>query len=538
MLMRMEHALTIGIVLMAIGTKTLIAQPERRLTLHGRVSDEESDKPVPMARAQLSGPQLLTPLIAQTDEKGDFSFAVSPMTGYRLRIEKAGYLNYDEPREILVENDDISLGEIRLVGKRAISGSVRWRNGDPAGRALVIPLRTRGGQIGTPLRPVVTDDRGQYRITDLPPGRYSLFATVQGELSPSVRSRTAVPVFYPGSAKPEASAVIDLRHVREPAAPIILTLEDSEGVSISGMVEPTEISPNGTEVVVSLIIPDIPAQPIVQRSAKAGERFTLPGVPPGNYSLLIYTPGKPEDTKVSAVPLVVSTSPIENLRVSVPRATGIKGVIKIEGVNDGSQQSKQPPSASSVSLSGVRIIATLKKYPYWPARPVKAPDMNGNFELGGVFRGETYFLELQNLPSGFYVASVRQTGNRELAGEQLAVIPSDDGGPVNIVLKNDGGSISGVVMRNGRPVSRAFVVLAPQQRDALHRYRVANAASDGTYKLSTVPPGRYNLLALDQNYDDDFLDPMFLEKQNDRMRVIDVSRESSPSFNLELIETN
>lgn len=112
---------------------------------------------------------------------------------------------------------------------------------------------------------------------------------------------------------------------------------------------------------------------------------------------------------------------------------------------------------------------------------------------------------------------------------------NDGGGdPVRIVLKTDGGKIEGIARLSGRGVARAFIVLAPKDRRVEQSFRTALAAEDGTYTISSIAPGEYDLFALDRNEDDDYLDEAFLQALLDRAISVTVQPRSSQSFEVPL----
>ncbi|MEO8098936.1 MAG: carboxypeptidase regulatory-like domain-containing protein [Acidobacteriota bacterium] len=503
---------------------TLVSQAEKKFLLQGRILDEDSRLGVPSARIQLSGGSLAgTSLGASTDQAGRFSFSIPAGTKYRARIEKAGYFDLDYGREIEIQANDVSLEEILLTGKRAISGVVHWRNGEPPMDALVVVSRVRGGKLSTSFVQAVVDDRGQFRIPDLQPGRYVVHAAIQGQGRGTDRTKAAVNVFYPGTARPQIANAIDLRRQREPAVPLSFVLDEAIGVTVSGLLEPTDDAPNGARVSLGLTAAGLFSRPFVTTQNSVGDRFELPGVPPGKYDLIISTPGAPQTIKMAAYPIVVTDVPIDGLRLAAPRQALIEGTIDME------------ETAGASPLTGVRVSALSEAYPFWPARAVKTPDENGRFQLGGTVRGQTYSLTVQNLPSGVYIASATQAG-KELAASALTVMPSDDLGPVRIRMRNDGGSLTGTVRLRDRTAASGFVALAPKNRAAVHKYRTAIVATDGSYRITSIAPGQYSLLALERNYDDDYLDPLFWDRQSRGVRSVEVNSNGVATADLELVE--
>lgn len=522
--MFMRYSATIaGLLFVFAG---ILRPQEETYALRGRVVDDISSQGVPTARLQLAGGGLATPLVISSDNAGQFTFPGLRAGKYRLHIEKAGYFPQDYAREIEVGAGDISLGDVEFIAKRSISGTIQWRDGEPAAGAIVLAIKVLGGAFSP--RPqsglsTSTNDQGQFRLAELSPGRYTVYAFSQAIVSATQRPRASLPVFFPGTSIPDVSNTLDLRERRE-SPPISLVLEEAAGTTISGVVESTEITPPGTQVQLGLVVPNVPAQPVVRTNAKAGEAFLLPGVPPGSYDLTAYTFGSPQQIGAAAIPLVVSSSPIQDLRISIPSRAQIRGVVEV--------QASKPLTANPAV--GLRLTGQSMKYPMMMAQLTKPADEKGEFEISAVFRGERYALGFSAVPKGFYVDSVKQA-NTELAAGRIWVLSTEDAGPIRIVLKDDGGTLAGTVRQNGSPAPRSFVVLAPKNREAVHRFLTANVLAGGTFSLTGIAPGTYDLFAFSRNDDDDYLDPQFLQRYSSRALVVDVAANSSPSFDLDLI---
>jgi hypothetical protein len=73
------------------------------------------------------------------------------------------------------------------------------------------------------------------------------------------------------------------------------------------------------------------------------------------------------------------------------------------------------------------------------------------------------------------------------------------------------GEISGTALRDGKPVSGAMIVLVPenfQSNGSLIRRDQSD--SDGTFTLRAVLPGKYTVLALENAWDLEWLNPAVL----------------------------
>jgi hypothetical protein len=111
--------------------------------------------------------------------------------------------------------------------------------------------------------------------------------------------------------------------------------------------------------------------------------------------------------------------------------------------------------------------------------------------------------------------------------------------PVEVVLAADGGELSGHVMgRNSEPVSKAVVALVPElpsQRGRGDLYRVASSDSAGTFRLMSIPPGRYKLFAWEQAAPGAWQSPQFLQPYDELGKSIEVGASSKQEIEVAVL---
>lgn len=319
--------------LLPVAACVLIAQTRSGASVGGSLVEEFSGRGVAGVRIQLSGGALSAPLLTVSDEEGRFRFTDLPPGRYRVRTEKAGF--FESGAEFEHGPASLSLEPIVLTAKRIITGTVMWNDGEPAARVRVYAWRVRGGKVPLDPRamPAVTNDRGEFRLAELRPGSYVLYATpLAGFTTATQRPRAALPLFFPGGPMP-ALPGLDLR-IRLEAPPVHLVLQEMTGQTVSGIVPPSEDFPEGSRVSIGLAIPFLPADFVVRTTATAGSAFSLPGVPPGDYALVLQaTNGLPEDCAVAAAPLAVRGQPVSNAAVPLLRRSTIEGSVEFEDAN-------------------------------------------------------------------------------------------------------------------------------------------------------------------------------------------------------------
>jgi hypothetical protein len=334
-----------------------VAQSEPKVSIHCRVAGDIGLEPVPHARLTLSGGKLSGPVVAYTSESGACVLPDIPPGRYLLTVDKAGYFprNREEemgggPISIDAQMPAAELGDIALSRVRAISGTVRWLNGEPAERVAVHAQFVRRGTAA--FRPgegslVGTNGRGEFRLDRLRPGRYVVCAYSVGVAGPDAKPLVSLPVFYPGSDHPEVSGSVDLRQTAEVSG-ILINLRETSGVRVQGKIAPSQSVPEGATVTAGLI-PRSPGaeQPFTRNASQVGQLFQFSDVPPGSYTLVAYA-DRPYTARTFQS-VEVGTQPVDGLTVRLDAPTPITGKIEIEQAADQSRGGRRRQSAAGGS---------------------------------------------------------------------------------------------------------------------------------------------------------------------------------------------
>ncbi len=172
--------------------------PQAPAAVRGVVIDAATKQPIAHASVLLIRPERLSQsMFATTDDRGRFAFANAAPAAYRLRAERDGYVRGDVSAAVAVEAGsappDVTL---TLTPTAVISGRVTDEFGDPAPRVFVRALTTRM------VAEARTNDLGEYRLFDLPPGAYVISA--ERYTAPSIQTDMQLPR---GRTMPGASLV-------------------------------------------------------------------------------------------------------------------------------------------------------------------------------------------------------------------------------------------------------------------------------------------------------------------------------------------
>jgi hypothetical protein len=311
-----------------------------------------------------------------------------------------------------IGNAAVDLGDLNITAQRNVSGTVRWDDGEPVTNAIVHVMSFRGGAysrspfVGT----VSTNERGEFRIEGLRARRYLVFAYQRPQVvAPGTAVRVALPVFYPGVARPEDALTLDLRTNREFPG-LALTMKEEKGVAIEGTITSETLMP-GVSVQMGLIIPGVPAPVIVATESRVGQPFRLYPVPPGSY--LLFARGVPEptavqagvttitpanvntptvlvertplDPAVTAIPVTVNRgTPIQGMTLNLPAAAVIEGKVEVDAAEQGAPPRIVPAAGVNVGFEWYPKIESQYGIFYNNA------DDKGEFRIQNVVKGQAY----------------------------------------------------------------------------------------------------------------------------------------------------
>jgi hypothetical protein len=220
--------LTASLTGMAQQARDTAPQPQATGRISGTVIGAESQRPVRFARVEIGSSAGSS--TAVTDDNGAFVFERLRPGAYMLTVSKPGYLDtqYGQARPgtntpgrpiALKDKEQIDRLVVPLSQGGSISGVIRDDHGDPAYRANVQVSRwafRNGFRILEPVESTVTDERGRFRVSLLPPRDYVVTAIPDDEAFPETKAGTQLqlsgfaPAFYPGTMTARTAGVISL----------------------------------------------------------------------------------------------------------------------------------------------------------------------------------------------------------------------------------------------------------------------------------------------------------------------------------------
>ena len=476
---------------------------------------------------------------ATTDAMGKFHFEVEA-GDYYLKATRAtfGDVIYKPEGKFALEGkvhlqpgDELKDVVIRMVPQGAISGRVIDEDGDPVGNAMVSAEKyayDSGHRLLIPADTAQANDRGEFRLGKLPPGRYYVMASTG--INPSAMMQAPPPApkdgspemgyvrtYYPKATDVAAAGTIDVAAGADLPG-FVITLQKSHVVRVKGKALDADGTPLKTGMIMLMAGVD-PGSMRMQMLADPQGRFEIANVAPGTYMITTMQ--------------MSGASPTMHMQTLVVPEDGVKDVL-LGGQTDGTVQGRVGVDGDGkVALQTVRIM--MGGGSSAPSMPVfAAVSEAGEFALKKVAPAP-YEISVQSVPAGAYVKSVRWD-NKEKLGQTLD-FSSGFGGKLEITLATDGGQFEAVVTRDGKPAGEATVVLIPS--DPALRCEVTTHESDsdsaGNVTFRDVAPGRYLAFAWEDVEQGAWLDPVFLKPLESLGAAVTIEPKAHEKVELKLI---
>jgi sarcosine oxidase gamma subunit len=483
-------------------------------SLTGRITEQATGRPLPRALVTLMPADRPRPLSAVADAQGRYEFTDVQPGEYVLWAEAGEHrsthlrqaFGQAAPFEFTVgrahSNIRLNPGEARsgvdmaLARALAIEGRVSDAWDDPMADVEVTLTRADGAAVR--IEPGASDDRGEYRLFGVAPGRYRVCAAAPNTL------------FSNPSSQPDSSSrLVRTCHPASPgdsnAADVILVADDARGIDIRMQRSGTYSVAGSVHDAAGALVQGarVSAMSLSEHSASSHATtregsYLLPGLTRGRYLVQAFIggPANPGDTRPPARELErgyafvdVDSADVGGLDLSVSKATKITGRVVFKG-------------DSAPGPTRWQMIVHLRFPVEWPSydRPPFSPvDGNLAFELSAVSR-VPQAVGISGLPDGWVLESVRY-GARDILD-----VPVDFGADpaparLDLVLTNKVAATRVRVTEadGSRPAISYHVILLP--RDPA-RWQVGHfaspeeALSDGVLSLGPHLPGEYLIAAI------------------------------------------
>ena len=569
--------------------------------------DPGTGQPVPEALVTLwfdggidAGPRIMA------DTQGRFVFVNAPAGRYRIEGRRFGFVTgYHGQRTPNGSSTPIDLADGQIFTDLvvpawksvAITGTVTDEAGQPVVgvRVTAFSRQIALGEVRLlPYDPfnitATTDDRGMYRLSNLPPGEYAVavpttLTTFPAEIMPAtlemgpIRSQasfalrgTLTPpgdalnqqfgdavlitgngtLIPPASPGPEPAAVY--RTTFAPGTPLPaeaatvavdagaertlnIAVRPARAVRVSGRL----IGPEGpiTHIPVRLIPTGLGrmttgSAPLEIATATAltdgSGRFTFLGVPDGDYVVMMRT-GERENVVAASEPVTVGGADVIDQVVTARRGRRISGRVELRAGKAPENQLRGVGGAGLYArvepLDSGRFSVVL-----WPLGP--------ELRFASEVAPGRYVLTLQ-APAGLWCTAAMRTG-RDIADEIL-VVDADDI-DLTVICGDAATRLSGKVRReDGTANSDAAIVAFPTDRSfwsgpTIRPRRLLEATTDksGGFTLDNLPAGDYFVAAIPIARSELWRDSKFLDQLTRSATRITLAQGESRTIDLRTMQ--
>ena len=487
-------------------------------TVSGQVVDRPTGEPLRKTNLilQTSSGRDRKTYAVRSNSEGRFVFRDVAAGSYRLSAERFGYIRQQfNPRDdssgmTLKLRAGQQLTDLRfeLTPQGVITGRVLDEDGDPLHRVSVRLLRYEyswGRRMFGVTTHTQTDDIGEYRLGQIPPGRYYVQAGA------NARNRWVMPgdvgylpTLYPQAHEPSTSTPLVVRPGQHLQG-IDIRMRQDRMYAVRGVVLDGATNNPVEGVVVSLGVAKADwATSISRRSATSheGGRFEITRVPAGDY--VLSTTGRSrrrgaESQGVARQPLVVSEGGADGVTLVLQPPRTIEGTVRLE-------------EDEEMSLRGLRIA--------FLAEGATSPRGSGfyndsRFRFTGMLPVR-YTLNVSRLPEGLYLKSA--TAGRTDVLTNGIDLSGGSPGKIEITFSKQGAEVSGVVTDgDDAPAGGVLVTLVPEGESPLPGYlfRTVHSQLDGSFRITGAAPGNYKIYAWEKIESGSYMDPDFVSPFED-----------------------
>jgi hypothetical protein len=470
------------------------APPVGNASVSGSVTNSATSAPVPRAHVALvvfSNPSVQT-YSTLTDAEGKFTFNGLPPGRFNLNVDRVGFVvpatGNRLPNTQLRPDSKIEDLKLSLTPTGAISGRVLNTDGAAVQSAIV---SLDGAPFG--INPTTSDEKGQFRISGVPPGRYRVAANPAiMPFPPEICTDGTREVHYARTYYPDALTVkagqrvevgagaevmgIDIRLVRTPV------------VTLSGRV--MDVPAGGKTVVRAIASAATGGGVQMANNVRPDGSFQIWQLDPGKYTVVATNttqgPGAQHSLQSTPVDIEIAGVDIEHIELRMIQPFDVSAQLGFDDAK--AREVPAPPTRQGPGQPVARRI-------------MLRPDGQtfGNFgpaisEIGA----DDSFTMTQVQPGryrvtptwGVYVKSVT-AGPTETDGDILD-LRNGPVGAVKITVGSLFGEVSGVVSDSNGPAAAVPVMLISDRGPM-----AVVSGLDGAYKFPAVAPGKYKLAAME-----------------------------------------
>ena len=494
------------------------AQPARVARIEGRVV-ALGGEPIARASVKLEGPG--APLTRLTNAEGRFVLdAIPPGREYKLTAERTGFLTgrygartpWAEAMPLTLDSGSVLRDVVvELTPQGVISGRILNSDGDPIRNVHVSALRPsylKGKRRPEEAAKDSTNDQGEYRISNLAPGRYYVMASdnendapvaVEGATEPPLSN---IPTYYPNTAEFRGASAITVGAGAEVRG-IDVRLQGARTFAVRGRVVSSggPVAGLGLSVLPKNLEETNGTINFAFKGTGSDGSFDLGRLRPGTYvirseALFMFRPDAPR--LAARLEVTVTDKDLTGIEVIAGPGTAVGGRLRLE---DGDvREIVGNPAAAAFEAAkiggfGGLVMVGLVDADVPGFTPPAVVQAEGGFQIEYAAPSR-YYLSLQGLPESVYIKSAR-FGSQDVL--RAPVDLSSGGGGFDIVLSKKVSDITGIV-RNDRGEVLRGVTVALWPKAAIggrEDQRIVTRTTDqnGGFQFAGLAPGDYFVAA-------------------------------------------
>jgi hypothetical protein len=467
-----------------------------------------------------------------SDAEGKFIFEDVEPDSYMLVGQHPGYIEShygtkkagDAPATLsLTPSLHVREIEFALTPRTIISGRVLDDEGDPVPNGIVQLLRNsypNGRRQLLPFSQTQADVDGEYKISNLLPGRY-LLAAVPPRISyfepvhkngprgdPAKPEEELVTTYFPSALDAASATTIEVVAGRDIRG-TDLQLRKSQVFRIRGKLSGSINPELGTALRISITRRDSFIMDFFGSTSANVEKdgsFDLRGVPAGPYRLMVTT-GNGMIRTLARQNIDVGSHDIEGVSVVLQPSGSIRGAIQVARTTSPDAE-KPTPVLSNMMIRLEPAAGMTNGTPFGTLKP------DGSFVFDDV-AADQYRLRINYLPDGTYVKSAR-LGDQDVLVHDLDLAGGVGAAAMEIVLSATAGQIDGTVQTDQQKTATGVqVTLIPDPADPARTDLFTNAVTDqnGQFSLKNLTPGKYRIYAWEEiengiQHDPEFMKPL------------------------------
>ncbi|MBI4889299.1 MAG: carboxypeptidase regulatory-like domain-containing protein [Acidobacteria bacterium] len=395
------------------------------------------------------------------------------MKGLRYKLQPQAII---AGRVLDDEGEPLQGVQVQVLGRQMLRGKAQW-----------VPVSG-----GAP-----TNDRGEFRIPDVQPGRMMVSVAYMGGATPTVAAEPGKPAmgftrtYYPGVAEQSQATVLKVTAGAELSG-IDIQLRRVPVFTIRGKAVDGTGAPLAADFFVNVMSREgFGFMPVGRFSTRRQDgSFEVSGVPSGSYVVMLRTMNRNSEQSAAIENVDVNGSDVAGVTLRPQPPVVLQGQVVMEGVE---------PEKAKAALTSMRVMLAAAGMGL-----VVGGSMSGQVKEDGSFTvsaapvGKYRLQVFGGIQQASYVAEIR-AGSVDLLGREFELA---GGGPgaIKVVFRTDGASVTGTVetLENG-PTGRVMVTLMAKEaelREFSAGFRTTGVDQKGGFNLTVLRPGDYLLIAV------------------------------------------